>query len=90
MTPRIARSVIASTAQLHGISWLQLMGESRRPEIVACRWDCIQRLHNGGMGYSAIGRVLGIHHTTVLHAVREMRRIDELSERRAMRAGGAQ
>lgn len=38
-------------------------------EVIHARWELIFWLRSGGRSYPQIGRMLGIHHSTVIHAV---------------------
>jgi chromosomal replication initiation ATPase DnaA len=72
MTPREQRlAIIVRVAEAHGVTLGDVLGYSRRAYIVAARRAAMHALRDE-CGYSLcqIGRLLGRHHTTVMHALR--------------------
>jgi chromosomal replication initiation ATPase DnaA len=50
-----------------------ILGRSREPEAVAARHTLFAMLHDEGMPMAAIARAVGMHHTSVMTALRNMR-----------------
>ena len=59
--------IIESVAMLHLMTSEQLLARRRHPHLVKARCDVILALYRRGVTVSEIGRVLGFHHSTVIH-----------------------
>lgn len=71
----IAREVAAELALDHA----EIMSGCRRFDVAHARQMVMFVAHRGGLSYSAIGRALGVDHTTVMHGVAaHARRVGEL------------
>lgn len=66
MTPS---TLITRCADLMGLSEADILGRSRDPRLVRCRWAVALALRWRGESLPAIGRVLNKHHTTVLNGI---------------------
>lgn len=71
MSPaEITRSVIAKTAEKHGLEYADMLKQDRRLHIVRARQEAwFLLLTERGLSYPAIGRATGHDHTTVIHGV---------------------
>ena len=65
-----AQPVISVAAQRHRCSVQAIMGHDRRRHVMAAKREVVQVLNGKGWSLPMIGRVLGKHHTTVLHLLR--------------------
>lgn len=63
--------LVASMAADAGVTLDDLYGPSRKAHLVELRRRISVRLHEDGVSYPEIGRLLNRHHTTILHHVRE-------------------
>jgi hypothetical protein len=59
------------TFLLTGVADYTLRGKGRSRTVVEARQALMFALWDGGMSYSAIGRLLGKHHTTIMHGVKQ-------------------
>ncbi len=59
--------IIASVAMLHLMTSEQLLERRRHRHLIHARRDVILALYRRGVTVSQIGRVLGFHHSTVIH-----------------------
>ncbi len=59
--------ILASVAMLHLMTPTQLLERRRHHSLIEARRDVILALYRRGATVSQIGRVLGLHHTTVIH-----------------------
>ena len=66
------RRIIEAAAHEYGLTVEDILGDSRRRQIVAARWEAARRLREAGLSYPHIGELLNRHHTTVMHAVRSL------------------
>lgn len=73
--PRQQRiAVVQEVADRHGVSLEAVLGASRGREVVAARWEAMRRIHNEfGDSTPRIGRLFNRDHTTVLHALKEVK-----------------
>ena len=62
----------AEAASTYGISATDVMGTARTVAFVSARCVMWKRLYDEGFSKAAIGRAVGRHHTTVMHALRKM------------------
>ena len=65
------------TYLLTGVTEQQVRGLVRSHAIVEAKQALMLALFDGKMSYSAIGRLLGKHHTTIMHGVREAKELRE-------------
>ena len=65
-----AAAIIAEVAELHGLTPDQVRAHRRFDEYVEARREVYLRLRNGGWSLSRIGRLFGLHPSTVNSAVR--------------------
>jgi len=61
------QAIIAAVADTFGVTTQYLTGPSRLPEMVDARKVAIRLLARRGLGPTAIGRLIGRDHSTVLH-----------------------
>lgn len=59
--------IIESVAMLHLMTPAQLLERRRHHPLIDARRDVILALYRRGVTVSQIGRVLGFHHSTVIH-----------------------
>lgn len=64
------KAVLYDVCVEHRVMISDVMAKDKRPHILECRWEVIRRLRADGASLPDIGRRLGLHHTTVLHALR--------------------
>lgn len=62
--------MVESVARRHGVPVDDLLGRGRTSEVAAARHDLMACMWGSGLAYSAIARLLGVDHTTVMHGVR--------------------
>lgn len=62
--------VLQAVSEKHAVSEPDILGKSRRREIVHARWEVMAILHGMGWGFSRIARMFGIDHTTVMHGIK--------------------
>jgi chromosomal replication initiation ATPase DnaA len=62
-----AEAIVAAVATTFGVSKEFLTGPGRLPEMVDARKVAIRLLARRGLGSTAIGRLIGRDHSTVLH-----------------------
>jgi hypothetical protein len=62
-----AQAIVVAVADTFGVSPEYLTGPSRVPELVDARKVAIRLLARRGLGSTAIGRLIGRDHSTVLH-----------------------
>jgi chromosomal replication initiation ATPase DnaA len=68
---RTSRRIIAEVARDHGITPDDIMGECRRPEFAWPRHEAMRQVYQEtGLSFSAIGRIFGRDHTTVMNGVK--------------------
>lgn len=67
-------AIIESVAMLHVMTPNQLLERRRRRHLVDARRDIILALYRRGVTVSQIGRVLGFHHSTVIHHLQRRQR----------------
>lgn len=63
--------IILYCARLFNVPTSRLKGQSRGEGAREARFALYLALHRRGHSYSAIGHMLGRHHSTVMHGVRE-------------------
>jgi hypothetical protein len=63
-----------------GVTDQGLRSKNRSRAVVDARQALMFALWDGGMSYSAIGRLLGRHHTTIMHGVSQAKALRENSE----------
>lgn len=68
LPPRVTAYVMEA-AREHSVAAEEVLGRSRRKRVKEARHQVMRRLYADEWTISAIGRALGLHHTTVLHAV---------------------
>jgi len=61
----------ATAGAIHGLTAEQVLGRSRDQVASAARQTVMRRLRADGFSLAQIGRMVGRHHTTVLHATRK-------------------
>lgn len=64
------RAVLIEVADASGVPVRAIMGRSRIQRIARARQLTCYILRREGLSYPQIGRMLHIHHTTAMHAVR--------------------
>lgn len=76
------RSIAQRTTEDHGIPFHQLFSPSRNRRVVFARWDFMWRCRQAKkpgeyyrFSFPQIGAFLDLHHTSVLHGVREWEKI---------------
>lgn len=70
--PRQSTQIVFDTARKHEISVDTLIGQSRKPKIIAARQEACYLLREAGYSYPQIARFIGNRdHTTVRHAARQ-------------------
>ncbi len=67
---RVERYAV-EVAAAYGIAASDVMGTARTADFVSARWAMWKRLFDDGFSMAAIGRAVGRHHTTVMHALRK-------------------
>ena len=72
--PASKTELVACAAWTLGTTPRDVLGKSRFQAHVRARWAVWFVLHRRGCPYASIGRSFGHHHTSVMHAVREVRR----------------
>ena len=65
------------TYLLTGVTEHALRGKGRSRAVVEARQALMFALWDGGMSYSAIGRLLDRHHSTIMYGVREAKVLRE-------------
>lgn len=68
-----ARRIILDVCKKHGVQWRNFFTRSRVERRVRARWEAAYRLRTElKMSLPAIGKAFGgMHHTTILHAIRQ-------------------
>ena len=69
LPPRI-RSYLAAAAQAEGVTVEDVLSTSRRAPVYAARQRVMRQLRGDGFSLPLIGRWMGRHHSTVVHALR--------------------
>ena len=77
-------SLIQRAADLYGVAVVDILAGSRALQVTKARQSAAWLLRGQGMSLPEVGRVLGVHHTTVLHACRK---IDGATSVKAMLRG---
>lgn len=65
-----ARAVYERIASLRGLKMDDLTSERRSHCLVEARWVIMRELRNKGASLPQIGRLMGLHHSTVLHGLK--------------------
>ena len=60
-------------ARRFGVTPKQILGKSRRANVVKARWEVFAALKEEGLSSVAIGRLTNRDHSTVLHALAKLR-----------------
>jgi chromosomal replication initiation ATPase DnaA len=69
--PAAAYKIADAVAQEYGFPGPAIFIRTRREPLVSARIDAIKRIRAElGLSMPNIGRVFGLHHTTILHALR--------------------
>ena len=69
MPPRV-RDYAAAAAREHGVSVADVLGRGRTAPVYAARRRVMRQLRVDGFTLTLIGRWMGRHHSTVVHALR--------------------
>lgn len=69
----LAAQLAEGIAKETGIPAEDILGRGRDAQVVAARHRLWAMLHDAGISYSSLGKVLDRDHTTVLYAVRKVR-----------------
>jgi len=64
-----SREAIAKVIEMHELTEHELFSKSRHPRIVRARHHLAHLLATEDWSYSDIGRLLGMHHTTISHGI---------------------
>jgi chromosomal replication initiation ATPase DnaA len=64
--------VISAAAKHFGISFRRIVRHDRHRTVCDARWVVAKILHDWGWSFVRIGMVLGLTHSSVIHAVREV------------------
>lgn len=67
-----ARIVYERIARLRGLKVDDLTSEKRSKSLVEARWVIMRELRRQGASLPQIGRLMGLHHSTVLHGLRAL------------------
>lgn len=70
ITSRAIADAVEQTAQETGVSVERILSTDRRKDAVNARWTAMGRARALGYSYPDIGRVFGVHHASVMHAVK--------------------
>lgn len=70
LLPIVSMRILRTIEYLTGVSIAEMKGRSRLMPISTARQLAMWHLHKAGYGYSTIGRMLNVDHTTAIHAVR--------------------
>ena len=62
-------ALITRCADLTGLSEADILGRSRDPRLVRCRWAVALAMRWRGESLPQIGRALNKHHTSVLNGI---------------------
>lgn len=65
--------IINKVASEHGVTFEDVMGNSRMQHVIYARHECFNALQNAGLSSSQVGRLMGRDHTTVLHGAKRHR-----------------
>lgn len=67
------RQIVMQEALRTGVPFHEITGNTRKPEAVSARWECMRRMRvELGMSTTAIGKHFGRDHSSVIHALRKM------------------
>ena len=66
-----ARDVSAAT----GFAVSDIMSACRARDICAARWHVMRRARDAGLSYPAIGRAMGMDHTSVMHGLERLQEV---------------
>lgn len=64
---------VSEIADRHEVELHEVLGLTRRRNVVNARHEAMSALHDQGMTYPQIGRFFGRDHTTVMHGVKRWR-----------------
>lgn len=64
--------LLRCTAQAHNITQFAMRTSTRRKDVVAARWAFAEWARSEGYSLPVIGRAINKHHTTILHALRQV------------------
>lgn len=67
------REIAAEVAAEHGMTTAELRQPTRAWHVSHVRQEAMRRMHEAGYSYPRIGRLFGLHHSTVLEGVRSAR-----------------
>lgn len=67
---QLLHQILSYTSNSYGVTPEQIMGHRRFPDFVAARWSVWSDLHEGGLSKSAIARLFGVDHKSVLYGIR--------------------
>lgn len=65
------RTAISAAAHAHGVTKEEILSRKKKRKYVQARYMAMRMLHDQGWSLGRIGRALGVHHTTVLYAIRK-------------------
>lgn len=65
-------SLVKRAADLYGVAVADMLGGARSPQVAKARHAAAWLLREQGMSLPEIGRLLGLHHTTVLYGCRKI------------------
>lgn len=74
---RETRMEILTVLEEYDTNWLELLGPSRRAKLANCRREVYRILHKRGWSYNKIGDFMNRDHTSVMHGVRNDRKIQD-------------
>lgn len=66
-----AQIYAAQEAWERNVATRDIFSPTRLPHVVAARTAVMRRLRDDGYSLMAIGRMMGRHHSTVIHALRK-------------------
>lgn len=67
-----AREIVAHVAALHGIPVAEIIGDSRKKDVVAARHAAIRaiRVHRPDLSFAQIGKAVNRDHTTIISSLK--------------------
>lgn len=87
-SPAIIARLIAEVSAETGVSQPNIRGRQRKRPIARARQLVMYRARMADISFSEIGRVMGRHHTTVMHDVEIMEHILKTAARRKAQGNG--
>lgn len=70
--PLATTSLVQRAADLYGVAVADITAGNRTPQVTKARQAAAWILREQELSLPQIGRILGLHHTTVLHACRKI------------------